>query len=130
MVNQIFANWYTDTVDIYRVVPVEKGNLTTQERKKLHTAVPCRVYSTEKTGPNITDNAARTRALEKLACDLSVDIKAGDELMVTRGGNIGHAGEPERYFAGKPKAYYDPVGGGLTGLEHKEVGLLMDNIIE
>lgn len=129
MVNQLFTNWYTDTMDIYRVVSTNEGNLTRQERQKVYSGISCRVYSTQKSGPNMTDNAARVRSSEKLSCDLSVDIRAGDELLITRGGNIGHAGEPERYFAGKPQSYYDPVGGALTGLQHKEVGLMMDNII-
>ena len=77
----------------------------------------------------MTGTASRVRSVEKLACDLSVDIRAGDELEVIRGGNLGHASRPERYFAGAPASYYDPVGGALTGLQHKEVGLLRDVII-
>ncbi len=128
--NPIFSNWYTDTVDIYRVVTVSHGNLDRQERQKINAApVPCRIYHTEKGGPNMTSTAARERSSEKLACDFAVDIQAGDELMIVRGGNLGHEGRPERYFAGNPVQYYDPVGGALTGLQHKEVGLLMDNVI-
>ena len=33
--NPIFKTWYTDTVEICRVVPVMKGNVTAQERKKI-----------------------------------------------------------------------------------------------
>lgn len=128
--NPIFKKWYTDTVDIYRTVEVMEGNISRQERRKANGApVPCRIYKPEKGGPGMTQNAARERSLEKMACGLSVDIQAGDELMVVRGGNLGHGNEPERYFAGNPVSYYDPVGGALTGLQHKEVGLLMDNII-
>lgn len=128
--NPIFAGWYTDTVDIYRVLSRKDGNMTRQERQKVNQLpVSCRVYSPKKDGPAMTDNAARERSVEKLACDLTVDIRAGDELLVTRGGSLGHANQPERYVAGAPVAYYDPVGGGMTGLEHKEVGLLKDNIV-
>lgn len=74
-------------------------------------------------------NAARKQSSEKMSCDLSVDIRAGDEILIVRGGNLGHANKPERYFTGNPVQYYDPVGGALTGLQHKEVGLLMDNVI-
>lgn len=74
-------------------------------------------------------NAAREQSSEKMSCDLSVDIQAGDELFIIRGGALGHENKPERYFAGEPAVYYDPVGGALTGLQHKEVGLLKDNII-
>ena len=128
--NPIFAGWYTDTVDIYRVLSRKDGYMTRQERQKVNQLpVSCRVYSPKKDGPAMTDNAARERSVEKLACDLTVDIRAGDELLVIRGGSLGHANQPERYVAGAPVAYYDPVGGGMTGLEHKEVGLLKDNIV-
>ena len=47
--NPIFRNWYTDTMDIYRVVSVEEGNVDRQERKKVNDApIPCRIYHTEK----------------------------------------------------------------------------------
>ena len=72
---------------------------------------------------------AKLRRLEKLACDLSEDIRAGDELYVIRGGNLGHANQGVRYTAGPPARYYDPVGSISTGLAHQEVGLLRDNII-
>lgn len=128
--NPIFRSWYTDTADIYRVVPVKKGNLDTQERRKVNASpVPCRVYRPEKGGPSMKGTAAREQSSEKMACDLNVDIRAGDELQIVRGGKFGYANPPERYFAGQPTAYYDPVGGALTGLQHKAVGLLADNII-
>ena len=64
-----------------------------------------------------------------MACDLAVDIQAGDELKIIRGGNLGFRNKEERYFAGTPVDYHDPVGGVLTGLQHKELGLFKDNII-
>ena len=110
--NPVFGNWYTDTVDIWRMVPVRDGNLDGMERKKINqNPVPCRVYETKKEGPAIGENAARERAVEKLACDL------------------GHANQGVRYTAGPPARYYDPVGSVSTGLAHQEVGLLRDNII-
>lgn len=128
--NPIFRTWYTDTVDVYRTVSVAKGNVDSKERRKVNVnPIPCRVYQKDKGGPAVAGNAARERGTEKLACDLSVDIHAGDELLVVRGGGLGHTNKPERYLAGSPAAYYDPVGGALTGLQHKEVGLLADNII-
>ena len=61
--NPIFKTWYTDTVDIYRVVPVKKGNLDTQERQKVNPVpVPCRVYSPAKNGPSMKSTAARTQS--------------------------------------------------------------------
>ena len=128
--NPVFGNWYTDTVDIWRMVPVRDGNLDGMERKKINqNPVPCRVYETKKEGPAIGENAARERAVEKLASDLTADIRAGDELYVIRGGNLGHANQGVRYTAGPPARYYDPVGSVSTGLAHQEVGLLRDNII-
>ena len=73
--------------------------------------------------------ASQIQASEKLACSLEEDIRAGDELLIVRGGALGMAGEPERYFAGKPQKYYDPVGGAMTGLEHQEIGLFMQEIV-
>ena len=127
--NPIFAGWYTHTVDVYRVVNVTVGNVDTQERRQVGAAIRCRVYESQKNGPAMQDTAARAQSTDKLSCDVSVNIRAGDELFVTRGGALGRGGEPERYFAGTPRRYYDPVGGALTGLEHLEVGLLMQNIV-
>lgn len=126
----IFSGWYTDTADIYRTAPAKRGNVDIMERRRINPApIPCRVYAPQKDGPVMTDTASRERAAEKLACDLGADIRAGDELMIIRGGGLGHENRPERYFAGEPVPYYDPVGGAYTGLEHMEVGLLKDNVI-
>ena len=125
----IFSNWYTDIVDVYRVVNATTGNIDTQARQQVGSAIPCRVYSSQKNGPSMQDDAARVNSTDKLSCAVDVDIRAGDELLVTRGGALGRGGEPERYFAGNPQHYYDPVGGALTGLEHLEVGLLMQEIV-
>lgn len=124
-----FDGWYTDLVDVYRVVNTTTGNIDTQARQQVGGAIPCRVYSSQKNGPSMQDGAARVNSTDKLSCAVDVDIRAGDELLVTRGGALGRGGEPERYFAGNPQHYYDPVGGALTGLEHLEVGLLMQEIV-
>ena len=101
MIILFFAGWYTDTVDIYRVSAQKQGNVTRQERQKVNAApVLCRIYSPKKDGPVMTDNAARERAAEKLACDLAADIRAGDELQIIRGGALGHANQAERYVRG------------------------------
>ena len=127
--NPIFEGWYTDLMDVYRVISVKDGNVTRQERTKVGAVIPCRVYHTGTGSPSITDDAARTRGEDQLSCDLSVDVLAGDELYVVRGGNLGRKSQPERYLAGPPQDFYDPVGGALTGLEHKEIVLLRDNRI-
>ena len=124
-----FDGWYTDLVDVYRVVNATTGNIDTQTRQQVGSSIPCRVYSSQKNGPSMQDDAARVNSTDKLSCAVDVDIRAGDELLVTRGGALGRGGGPERYFAGNPQHYYDPVGGALTGLEHLEVGLLMQEIV-
>ena len=129
MSNPTFSGWYTDIVDVYRVVNSTAGNITRQERQQVGKAIPCRVYSSQKNRPIMSDNVARVSSTDKLARDNATNIRAGDELLVTRGGALRRGGEPERYFAGNPQHYYDPVGGALTGLEHLEVGLLMENIV-
>lgn len=129
MDNPIFASWYTDTADIYRVQNILDGSITRQSRELIAEAVQCRVYSSQKDGPVMTDTAARERSSDKMACDVGVDIRAGDEILITRGGALGSTREPDRYIAGNPQHYYDPVGAALTGLSHQEVGLLMHNTV-
>lgn len=129
MDNPVFASWYTDTADIYRVQNILDGNIMRQSRELIAEAIPCRIYNSQKDGPVMTDTAARERSSDKMACDIAADIRAGDELLITRGGALGAEREPERYIAGNPQYYYDPVGGALTGLSHQEVGLLMHNIV-
>lgn len=78
----------------------------------------------------MSSGAAERRSIDKLACNLDVDVKAGDELLVIRGGMLGVNKDPERYFADKPNPYYDPVAGVLSGLEHQEIVLLVDETID
>ena len=100
-----------------------------KERKLLRKGIPCRIYSKQKNGPRMSQTAAGANSVDKVACDLKVDLKAGDELHIIRGGKLGIRGEPERYFADRPHPYYDPVGGVLSGLEHQEAALLTDELI-
>lgn len=127
--NPLFGSWYTDTMDVYRTIDVTHGNVDGKERKLVLEKIPCRIYSVRKNGPQMRQTAAVVDSVDKLSCDLSVRIKAGDELHVVRGGRMGMQGEPERYFADEPHLYYDPVGGVLSGLEHQEVALLVEEII-
>ena len=127
--NPVFEGWYTDSMDVYRNVDVSSGNLDGKKRRLVQEKIPCRIYSVKKNGPRMRQTAAMTDSVDKLACDLSVEIKAGDELHVVRGGMLGVQGDPERYFADRPHPYYDPVGGVLSGLEHQEVALLTKEII-
>lgn len=38
--NPLFADWYTDTMDVYRVIAVKDGSITRQERKKVGSEIP------------------------------------------------------------------------------------------
>lgn len=127
--NSVFSNdWYTDTVDIYRVSPVLSGSITTQEWQQVAAGVKCRVYRSQINGLNMTDTAARTQSTDKLSCANGIDIRPGDQLMVTRGGALNSGNQAERYFAGSIQHFYDPLGGVVTGLSHQEVGLLLEQI--
>ena len=127
--NPVFIGFYTDSMEIYRNVDKSDGNVGKSKRERIGGVIPCRVYSAKRGGPRMGNAAATTSSVDKVSCDLSVDIKAGDELHITRGGMLGMNNEPERYFADRPHPYFDPVGGALSGLEHQEIALLTDEII-
>lgn len=125
----MFEGWYTDRVDVYRMSKTVVSGVTRQERKLVAQAVPCRVYRTAITSPAIQRTAARSMETDTLGCPLGTDIRQGDELIVTRGAEVGGA-KVTRYIAGTIQHYYDPVGGALTALEHTQVALLDENIME
>lgn len=122
-------NWYTDEMDVYRITEAASGYTTVQNRQKVGEEIPCRIYAPGKNSPTIRDTAATGRDVEKVACALSVDVQEGDVLYITRGGRLGAINNPERYIAGHPVKYYDPVGGAMTFIEHQEIGLMADNLI-
>ena len=119
-----YADWYTDLLDIYRVQSWAEGALTKHEQVAVAQGVPCRVYRSGAHGPNMQPTAADSGSEDKLACDNAVDIQAGDELLVRRGGRLGEARQTLRAFAGDPVYFYEPFGAVLPGLAHQEVGLL------
>ncbi len=124
----LFSDWYTDTVIVMRISSTKTGNISREGRNQVNQEpIPCRIYSTNLQGMNPQYTAAVDRHTDKLACDVNADIKEGDELIVTRGGLVGGT-TTERYLAGKPQLFYDPVGMAHTGLDHMEVALLADNI--
>lgn len=112
-----FQDWYTDRMDVFRIQDVRSGSLTRRERTQVATGVPCRIYQSTKPAVSLQSPAASVRGISKLMCGLAVDLRAGDELMVTRGGTV------KRYFAGEPVDYPEPFGGVLTGLAHKELSI-------
>ena len=80
-----FRDWYTDTVDIWRVVPVQDGSLTRHERRELYRNIPCRLYQVEAPEVRMSQAAASADQKDWLQCDNEVDIQAGDELIIHRG---------------------------------------------
>lgn len=124
----LFNDWYTDTVDVVRITTFKVGNVSRESRSKVNNEpIPCRVYRTNLQGEIPQRTSSVDRHTDKLACDINTDIREGDELIVTRGGLVGGT-TTERYLAGKPQHFYDPVGMAHTGLDHMEVALLADNL--
>lgn len=125
-----FRAWYTDTVDIYRVVSVKDGNLTRHERKLISSGIACRMYQSDSKPPTMSQDAASIKEENNLACDNSVDIQAGDELILRRGAKLGQNHETFRAFAGDPNHYYEPFGAVIPGLAHQQVKLLKQERIQ
>ena len=119
-----WQDWYTDTMDVYRNVPVQDGALTRQERQQVLTGIPCRIYQSDNKPINMTQTASNVSQNDHLACDISVDIHAGDELIITRGGKLGKPGPTIRAFAADPNLYYEPFGAIIPGLAHQEIRLM------
>lgn len=119
-----WTDWYTDTMDVWRNVTVQDGNLTRQERQKVLTGVPCRVYQSDNKPISMSQTASSVSQNDHLTCDISVDIRAGDELIITRGGKLGRPGPTIRAFASDPNLYYEPFGAILPGLAHQEIRLM------
>ena len=125
-----FADWYTDLMDVYRTVAYLDGDLTREERERVLTAVPCRVYHNDKKAINMTQTAADVRQEDLLACDISADVQTGDELIITRGARLGKPGPKIRAFAANPTFYYEPFGAVIPGLAHQEIGLLQQERVK
>ena len=117
-----WTDWYTDTVDVYRDVAKTENNLTTHERQMVYEAVPCRVYRNTPGAISMSQTAASIKDESMLACDNSVDIRAGDELIIHRGG-LPHT---TRAFAGDPHYYTEPFGAVIPGLAHQQIKLLQE----
>ena len=111
-------------MDVWRNVPVQDGSLTRQERQQVLTGIPCRIYQSDNKPIHMAQTASDIEQNDHLACDVSVDIHAGDELLITRGGKLGKPGPIVRAFAGDPNPYYEPFGAIIPGLAHQEIRLL------
>ena len=116
---------------------MKDGNLTRQERQQVLTGIPCRIYQRENKNikivpnqSNISQTASSVSQNDHLACGVSVDIHAGDELIITRGGKLGRHGPTVRAFAGDPNLYYEPFGAIMPGLAHQEIRLLQQERVK
>lgn len=119
-----FQNWYTDTVDIWRVVPTTANNLTTNERQELYTGILCRIYESDSKPIDMSQQGASINQNDRLMCDNSVDIRAGDQLIIHKGGGLGKTVANIRAFAADPNYYFEPFGAVIPGLAHQEIRLL------
>lgn len=123
--------FYTDTFDTYRVIKSLENGITKQDRVKLLSGIPCRVYNNQTNQPNITDTAANISNSNTLCCELGYDIIGGDEIIVHRGANVERFVNPdERYIAGPPNIYVEPFGGCAPNLEHMQIALIDEKVIE
>lgn len=125
-----WSDWYTDTVDIWRTISAEDGTLTRKERVQIAEAVPCRIYQAEEKAMQMQQTAAKMQQENSLACDNAVDIRAGDELFLHRGGRLGKETSAIRAFAGEPHYYFEPFGAVMPGLAHQEVRLLQQERVK
>lgn len=125
-----FADWYTDTVDIWRAVPTTTNGLTTNTMTQFYTAVPCRIYQSDNQPINMEQTAAHVKQTDRLMCDTSVDIQAGDQLIIHRGAGLGRTAPDIRAFAADPNLYFEPFGAVLPGLAHMEVRLLQQERVK
>ena len=119
-----FRAWYTDTVDVWRIVSALDGNLTRNTRQKISTGTPCRLYQQNMSDITMNPTAADIKQSDFLQCDNSVDIQAGDELLIHRGAGLGKEVAAIRAFAGDPNYFFEPFGAVLPGLAHQEIRLM------
>ena len=100
IVNQLF----TDKLDIYRYGASQNEDGTTSTNlptKPLYSNIPCRI-SFSRTIDLTTDlaiNKLPIHLIPKVFCDTSIDIKAGDYIIITRNNTQykGIAGNPNMY---------------------------------
>lgn len=85
---KFFAMLYDDRMDIYRTSKVETDDKTTDisyEPEPLYTNIKCRLsFSSDDTGSDTEVDRNPIRFSPKLFCDTSVDLQAGDFVVVRR----------------------------------------------
>ncbi len=125
-----FRAWYTDTVDIWRVVSQTEGALTRNTREQISAGIPCRLYQQNMADIAMTQAAAEIKQSDYLQCDNAVDIRAGDELLIHRGAKLGKEVATIRAFAGDPNRYFEPFGAVIPGLAHQEIRLMQQERVK
>lgn len=125
-----FTDWYTDTIDVYRIQNQTTNNLTTQQRVPVSTGTPCRIYQSDNQPINMQQDAAYIKQADRLMCDPSVDIQPGDQLIIHRGAVLGRTAPDIRAFAADPNYYFEPFGAIMPGLAHQEIRLLQQEIVK
>ena len=125
--------WYTDRMTVYRVEEQRDGSLIRQKRREVYCDIPCRLYRSYRSDHkalSLSDTAAVTEQDSMLMLRLDTEIRAGDELHITRGGGLGRKSPVIRAFASRPNRYDLPLGGVAAGLAHQEIRLLSREIVE
>lgn len=117
------SDWYTDTVDVYRIVSTVNDGLTSNNRVQVYAGIPCRIYRTDSKAIRMNRQAADIEQEEKLSCGTAADIRTGDELIIHRGAKAGAEFAVIRAFAGQPNYYVEPFGAVIPGLKHQEIVL-------
>ena len=125
-----YADWYTDTVDVYRDEVIMDGDLTRHERRIVMQDIPCRVYQSDSKSVTMDQASASVKQESNLACDNSVAICTGDEFIVHRGALLGEALFSTRAFAGEPHYYFEPFGAVIPGLAHQEIKLMQEERVK
>ena len=125
-----YADWYTDLVQVYRVVDVQEGALTRKERQLIQDDIRGRIYQSDSKPIKMELAAASVQQEYKLATGVDVDIRTGDELLVQRGAVLGPSRETIRAFAGDPNYYLEPFGAVMPGLAHQEIRLMQQERVK
>lgn len=125
-----FQEWYTDTMDIYRISPVQDGSLTRHERVQMAAGVPCRMYQAGAAQLDKAQTAASVRQKDWVQCGNEVDVRAGDELHIRRGAGLGRRLPEVRAFAAAPNHFFEPFGAVLPGLAHQEIPLVQEERVK
>lgn len=115
----LFSDWYQDTITIYRNEDATDGFEDGNTRVLKYENIPCRIYEKALNEIQTNKGASIVSSGLKVALDIGVDIKSGDEVYVLRQGET----EAKRYIVGNIKTYAMPIGMNDVGLDHKEVAL-------